>query len=134
LARRRLSAHLARHLFTLKRVRSTPLAGSTVGVAVALAVVALAAPAASSAATTLTKTRARAAAVQVARETCSAMPWCRGFAVEPARRCARRSSRRVDCTIRFRGVSGRSSAGLVIVTRTRVGRIEVGVAVPIQPL
>jgi hypothetical protein len=110
-------------------VPSTPLLCSSLAVAVAVAV--LATPA--EAAVALTKARARSAAVDAARDTCVATPWCRRWAVEPARACARRSPRRVDCTIRFRAADDWSS-GLVLVTRTRRGGLEVGVAVPIQPV
>jgi hypothetical protein len=110
-------------------VRSTPLACSSVVIALLLA-----APGEAAGGVALTKARARSEAVEAARGTCAVTPWCRRWAVEPARSCARRSSRRVDCTIRFRPAEGRWSSGLVIVTRTRRGRLDVGVAVPIQPV
>jgi hypothetical protein len=113
-------------------VPSTPLLCSSLALAVAVSL--FATPGEAATAVALTKVRARAAAVDAARDTCAATPWCRRWAVEPARACARRSSRRVDCAIRFRAAGDGWSSGLVLVTRTRRGGLEVGVAVPIQPL
>jgi hypothetical protein len=87
---------------------------------------------AAGAAVALTKTRARMVAVDAARRTCGVTPWCKTTQVERARACRRASSRTVFCDVRFLTADGRPSAGVVSVSR-RGGRLEVGMAVPIEP-
>jgi hypothetical protein len=80
----------------------------------------------------LSKTEAHRAAVTVTARTCRVVPWCRGYTVVPARRCARERSDRVHCAIAFITANRHRCRGLVVVAKRRTGRLARGMAVPMD--
>jgi hypothetical protein len=80
----------------------------------------------------LRKSTARRVSVQVTSETCRVVQWCKGYEVVPARRCRREDQRAVYCRMWFITASRNRCGGLVSVSRTRAGRIDRGVAVPLD--
>jgi hypothetical protein len=80
----------------------------------------------------LSKADARRAAVSVTARTCRVVPWCRGYAVVPARRCARERPDRVHCAIAFITGNRHRCRGLVVVSKSRTGRLDRGMAVPMD--
>ena len=90
-------------------------------------------PAASAvAAVFLSKTQARRVAVTVTAQTCRVVPWCKGYAVVPAQRCSRERPSAVHCSIAFITADRRRCRGLVVVAKRRTGRIDRGMAVPMN--
>ena len=98
----------------------------------AAAVTLAAMPATSSAAVFLSKTQARRAALSVTARTCRIVSWCKGFEVVPARRCRRERPERVHCSIAFLTADLHRCRGLVVVSKTRTGRLDRGMAVPMN--
>ena len=90
-------------------------------------------PAASAvAAVFLSKTQARRVAVTVTAQTCRVVPWCKGYTVVPAQRCSRERPSAVHCSIAFLTADRRRCRGLVVVAKRRTGRIDRGMAVPMN--
>jgi hypothetical protein len=80
----------------------------------------------------LSKAQARRAAITVTARTCRIVPWCRGYEVVPARRCARERPARVHCAIAFLTADRHRCRGLVVVSKERTGRLDRGMAVPMD--
>jgi hypothetical protein len=80
----------------------------------------------------LSKAEARRAAVAVTARTCRAVPWCQGFEVVSARRCSRERPSRVHCAIAFITADRHRCRGLVVVAKSRTGRLARGMAVPMD--
>lgn len=110
-------------------------AGRWLGVGVLLGVAAVVAgapavAAANGAAVVLTKREAQRTAVRASAQTCRVVEWCRGYRVVSAPRCRRKSRRTVYCPIAFLTSDGHRCGGVVLVTRTRRGRVDQAMAVP----
>jgi hypothetical protein len=80
----------------------------------------------------LSKATARSVAVRMSAETCSAIDWCKGYEVVSPRRCRRASGRAVYCRIVFITAGRDRCGGVVSVSKTRSGRIDRGMAVPMD--
>ena len=80
----------------------------------------------------LSKTQARRVAVTVTAQTCRIVPWCKGYTVVPAQRCSRERPSAVHCSIAFITADRRRCRGLVFVAKRRTGRIDRGLAVPMN--
>jgi len=80
----------------------------------------------------LAKTTAHRVAVQVSDQTCSALQWCKGYEVVRAPRCRREHVRSVYCRVTFFTAARDRCGGVVSVSKTRRGRIDRGMAVPMD--
>ena len=80
----------------------------------------------------LAKRTAHRVAVQMSDQTCAALPWCKGYEVVRARRCRREHTRSVYCRITFFTAARDRCGGVVSVSKTRRGRIDRGMAVPMD--
>ena len=80
----------------------------------------------------LSKTQARRVAVTVTAQTCRIVPWCKGYTVVPAQRCSRERPSAVHCSIAFITADRHRCRGLVVVAKRRSGRIDRGMAVPMN--
>jgi hypothetical protein len=101
-----------------------------------LAVLALAAPAEAPIAGTSvawpSKGDARRVAVRATAATCRTVAWCTGYDVVPAHRCRRAEHRTVYCAIAFITAQRQRCGGVVGVSRTRRGRLDQVMAVPLN--
>jgi hypothetical protein len=79
----------------------------------------------------LSKTTAHQVAVTVTSQTCRSVGWCVRFEVVPVNRC-RRVRNVVYCGIAFVTADRSRCPGVVAVNRTRAGRIDRGMAVPMN--
>jgi hypothetical protein len=75
---------------------------------------------------------ARRAAVRASAQTCEAVHWCAGYGVVSARRCRRARDQTVSCAMWFLTARDDRCRGLVSVKRARGGRLDVGMAVPMN--
>jgi hypothetical protein len=88
--------------------------------------------AATAAAAGVSSADARRAAVRASARTCAVVPWCKGYGVVPARRCRRARDQAVSCAMWFLTARDDRCGGLVTVKRARSGRLDVGMAVPMN--
>jgi len=79
----------------------------------------------------LSKTRARQVAVSSTSQKCRSIAWCVDFEVVPVESC-RRVRAVVYCEIAFLTLDGRRCPGVVAVAKTPTGRIDRGMAVPMN--
>jgi hypothetical protein len=84
------------------------------------------------AAASLTRTEARRAALRASAQTCGAVPWCDGYGVVSAQRCRRGADGAVMCPMWFLTARDDRCGGLVTIKRGRAGRLDVGMAVPMD--
>jgi hypothetical protein len=80
----------------------------------------------------LAKTTARRVAVEMSGQTCGALPWCKDYEVVRASRCRREHIRSVYCRVTFFTAARDRCGGVVSVSKTRRGRIDRGMAVPMD--
>jgi hypothetical protein len=80
----------------------------------------------------LAKTTAHRVAIEMSEQTCGALQWCKGFEVVSATRCRREHRRSVLCRITFFTAARDRCGGVVSVSKTRRGRIDRGMAVPMD--
>jgi hypothetical protein len=80
----------------------------------------------------LSKITAHEIAVKATSETCRSVDWCVRSEVTPVKSCRRVRAHTVYCPIRFVTADGRHCTGLVTVKKTRTGRIDRGMAVPMN--
>ena len=80
----------------------------------------------------LAKTTAHRVAVELSERTCGALQWCKGYEVVRASRCRREHHRSVYCRITFLTAARDRCGGVVSVSKTRRGRIDRGMAVPMD--
>jgi hypothetical protein len=80
----------------------------------------------------LAKTTAHRVAVEMSEQTCGALQWCKGYEVVRATSCRREHRRSVYCRITFLTAARDRCGGVVSVSKTRRGRIDRGMAVPMN--
>jgi hypothetical protein len=80
----------------------------------------------------LAKRTAHRVAVEMSMRTCDALAWCKDYEVVRAARCRREHSRSVFCRITFFTAARDRCGGVVSVSKTRRGRIDRGMAVPMN--
>jgi hypothetical protein len=80
----------------------------------------------------LSKTTAREIAVDVTSEACRSVDWCVRSRVAPVKSCRRVRSHTVYCPIAFVTADSHRCAGVVAVRKTRTGRIDRGMSVPMN--
>jgi hypothetical protein len=80
----------------------------------------------------LSKTTAREIAVNVTSKTCRSFDWCVRSEVAPVKRCRRARDHTVYCAITFVTADHRRCGGVVAVRKTRAGRLDRGMAVPMN--
>jgi hypothetical protein len=80
----------------------------------------------------LSKISAREIAVKVTSKTCRSIDWCVRSEVAPVKRCRRVRDHTIYCAITFVTADRRRCGGVVAVRKTRTGRLERGMAVPMN--
>jgi hypothetical protein len=80
----------------------------------------------------LSKNTAREIAVNVTSKSCRSVDWCFDFSVAPAEHCRRVRDNTVYCAIAFVTADHHRCAGVVAVKKTRTGRIDRGMAMPMN--
>jgi hypothetical protein len=130
----RAGAERPRRLRALRRLPWKTLTRSRLAAAFAAValVSAVAAPAADTSAAWPTKRAARRVAVRVTAATCREVAWCQGFYVVPAYHCRRAAHRTVYCAIAFVTAQRERCGGVVGVSKTRRGRLDNVMAVPLD--